>query len=53
MNIFKRLEALFAAVAFAESGEHDTALYIAGNAPEKKARETKRKKQDQRPRLRV
>ena len=55
MKFLAKLERIYAAVAFAEQNQPETALYVAGiRAPEQK-RETarSRKTADARPRLRV
>ena len=55
MKFFAKLEKIYAAVAFAEQNQPETALYVAGIREPEQKRETvrTRKRADARPRLRV
>ena len=55
MKFLAKLEKFYAAVAFAEQNQPETALYVAGIRESKQKRETARlrKNADARPRLRV
>ncbi len=55
MSLFKTLENVFAAVAFAEKGDFDTALFIASGKPAKQERQKvqPKKQADKRARLRT
>lgn len=55
MKFFATLEKIYAAVAFAERNQSETALYVAGISTQEQQRETARarKRVDARPRLRV
>lgn len=55
MKFIAKLEKIYAAIAFAEQNQAETALYVAGaRAPEQKREAARaRKRADARPRLRV
>ncbi|MGE4297383.1 MAG: hypothetical protein AB7E47_05075 [Desulfovibrionaceae bacterium] len=53
MNIRQHIEAIFAAVAFAEQGDFDTAQRIAQGKVAGRAQTTRKQSQDNRARVRV